>query len=77
MPTGIITSCRSETIAIKPYFQDDTGRDTFLNANAMKQMIAIEMRVTAMIAFLVSSRPTEGPIELKLVSVSTLTSSRV
>src|SRR3989344_6660489 len=71
-PTGMATSCKSVTMAIIPYFQDETGLETFLKAKAMKQIIASEMRTTAITAFLVSSRPTEGPIELKFVSVRAL-----
>ncbi len=69
---GIITSCSNVTIAINPYRQDETGRETFLKAKAMKQIIASETRIMAITAFLVNSFPTEGPMELKLVSVNSL-----
>src|SRR3989338_9867436 len=57
-------------MAIKPYLHEDTGLETFLKANAIKQIIASDINTTAVMAFLVNSRPTEGPMELKLFSSS-------
>ena len=36
-PIGIITSCRSEITAIKPYFQEEIGLETFLKAESDKE----------------------------------------
>ncbi len=66
------TSCRSVTIAMMPYFQEEIGLETFLKAKAMKQIIAREIKMMDKIAFLVSSLPTDGPIESKLSSVREL-----
>ena len=48
-----------------PYFQEEIGLETFLKAKAIKQIIANEIKMTAKIAFLVSSFPNRWPDRIK------------
>ena len=57
-------------IAMIPYFQDETGLETFLKENAINNMIPRETRIKHIIDLRASSAPTEGPIEVKLFSVT-------
>ncbi len=51
-------------MAIKPYFQEETGLETFRKAKAMKKTMVRDTRMIAIMAFPASCRPTDGPMEL-------------
>jgi hypothetical protein len=75
-PDGIAISWTSVVIAINPYFQEATGFETPRNAYATKRIIPSDTRKIARRDFRTNSRPTDGPIELKLSTLPSVPSPR-
>ena len=69
-PIGTSMSCTRVTMAMTAYFQEETGFETLRKAKVMKARSASTIAMIAAIALLVSSLPIEGPIAVKLFSVS-------
>ncbi len=55
---------------MNPYFQDETGLETFRKEKAMKKMIPSDTRINEMINLRTSSAPTDGPTDVKLFSIA-------
>ena len=73
-PVGTITSCNRATIAMKPYFHEEIGSETFLKAKVIKmtmQNMTIKREISDFVA---ASLPRTGPTELNLFTSTFLES---